>query len=194
MRLWRKRAQRHAWRDEALADLGNRLNLVEWHAFLGIIELHQVAQIDWRQFAHPCRKLQVGRVAVLRDRALQQMHQACRIGMRLAVLALLVEAANGQVRHGGIKCLGMAFGSIDEQRLIAFARNLVGHSRKEVVDQRAAQSDSLKIIAAAIAGDDGDPHFRHDLEQAFVDRGAIIFDRCCKRHIAKQAACVPVGN
>ena len=176
MRLRRKRPQRHTRCDEALADLGYRLDLVERYARAGVIEFHKVAQIDWRQFAHTGGKLQVGRIAVLCDRALQQVHEACRIGMRFAILALLVETANGQARHGAVKGLGMAFGCIDEQRMIAFARYLVWHAGEEIIGQCATKADCFEIITAAIAGDDCDPHLRHDLEQAFVDRGAIIFD------------------
>ncbi len=60
MRLRAQRAQRHARRHKPLADLGNRLNLIYGHAFVGEIELEQIAQVNRRQIGHSARKLQVG--------------------------------------------------------------------------------------------------------------------------------------
>src|SRR3546814_4390686 len=62
------------------------------------------------------------------------------------------------------------------------------HAGEQIVDQRAAEADRLEIIAAAIAGDDGDPHLRHDLEQAVVHRLAEAIDALVEREIAEQAA------
>src|SRR3546814_11641187 len=46
----------------------------------------------------PARELQIGRIAVGRDRGLQQVHQLRRIGVRLAPRALAIETAD---RQGG---------------------------------------------------------------------------------------------
>src|SRR3546814_6486096 len=56
------------------------------------------------------------------------------------------------------------------------------------------EADRLEIIAAAIAGDDGDPHLRHDLEQAVVHRLAEAIDALVEREIAEQAARMAVGD
>src|SRR3546814_8508639 len=64
----------------------------------------------------------------------------------------------------------MLVGRVDEQRLIAFARNLGRHAGEQVVDERARQADRLEIIAAAIAGDHRDPHLGHDLQQRSEER------------------------
>ena len=53
-----------------------------------------------RQVGDAAAELQVGLVAVGRDRGLQQVHQLRRIGMRLAVVALAIEAADRQRRDG----------------------------------------------------------------------------------------------
>ena len=56
----RQRAKRHSGRDKALADFGDRLDLVNGDRFLGEVELEQIAQVNGRQFFHALRKLRVG--------------------------------------------------------------------------------------------------------------------------------------
>src|SRR3546814_8481986 len=92
------RSERHPRGDETLADFGDRLDAVERDALRRIVELHQVAQIDRRQVGDPARELQIGRIAVGRDRGLQQVHQLRRIGVRLAPRALAIDTAD---RQGG---------------------------------------------------------------------------------------------
>src|SRR3546814_16366188 len=62
---------------------------------------------------------------------------------------------------------------IEVQRGIAFARNLRRHAGEEIVDERAGKTHGLKIIAAAIAADDGNAHFRHDLEKTIIHGCAV---------------------
>ena len=113
MRLWRQRAKGHSGRNKAFADFGDRLNLVNRDGFFGEVEFQQIAQVNRRQFFHALRKLRVGRIAVIRDRALQQMHEASRISMFFAAVALLVKSADGQARNGGIKRVIMTVARVD---------------------------------------------------------------------------------
>ncbi len=138
MRFGRERAQRHAWRHEALADLGDRLDLVDRHGLARIAEFEQVAQIDRRHVAHATRELQIGRIAVGADGGLQQMHELCGIGVRVAARPVPVEATDGQGHYGLAEGRFMAEQGAVLQRVIALARDLARHAREEVVDQRAA--------------------------------------------------------
>src|SRR3546814_8765542 len=73
--------------------------------------------------------------------------------MRLAARALAIEAADRKRGHAAVERCALLVGRVDEQRLIAFARNLGRHAGEQVVDDRARQADRLEIIAVAIAGD-----------------------------------------
>ena len=79
VRLGAERAQRHARCDEALADLGDRLDLVDPDAFGREIELEQVPEVDRRQIAHPARELQIGRIAIGRGQIRDSQHLATRL-------------------------------------------------------------------------------------------------------------------
>ncbi|MCY1170030.1 hypothetical protein D9M73_100880 [compost metagenome] len=194
MRFGAERAQRHARRHETLADLGDRLDLIDRHALGGEIELQQIAQIDRRQPLHPARELQIGRIAVGRDRGLQQVHELCGICVRFAGVTLAIETPDRQRCHRRIIGLVVPQLRVEVERGIALARNLRGHPREQVVHQSAAEADRLEIIATAIAGDHGDPHLRHDLEQALVDRRAMPFKTLFQRQISKQAARMAIDD
>ena len=194
MRLRRQCAKRHARRDKAFANFGDRFDFINRNGFLREVEFQQIAQVNRRQFPHALGKLCVGRIAVIRDRALQKVHQTRRIGMLFAAIALLVKAANGQACYGGVKRLFMAIPCVYIERMIAFARNLVRHSGEEVVDQGTRQANRFEIIAATIAGDDRDAHFGHDLQQPFIDGGAIILDRLGQGKSTQQPARMAVAN
>ena len=49
--------------------------------------------------------------------------------------------------------------------------------REVLVDERLAESDRLEDLRAAIARQRGDPHLRHDLEDALVQRLDVVLDR-----------------
>ncbi len=83
--------------------------------------------------------------------------------MRLAPQSLPVIAANRQRGDRRVERRFMPHPRRQMERDIALTRNLGGHARKQIVDQAARQPDRFEIIAAAIAGDHGNPHFRHDL-------------------------------
>ena len=95
MCLWRQGAKRHSGCYKTFADFGDRLNLVNRNWLFREVELQQIAQINRRQLFDALGKLRVSRIAVIRHRALQQMHQASGIGMFFPAIALLVKAANG---------------------------------------------------------------------------------------------------
>ena len=190
----RQRAKRHSRRDEPLADFGDRFDFINRYRLGREIEFEQIAQVNRRQFAHASSKLQIGRVAVIGDRALQQVHQSSRIGMLLAVLALFIKAADRQARNRAVERRLVPVLCVHIQRRIAFARNLVRHSGEEVVYQRPAKPDCFKIVAAPITRNDCDAHFGHDLEQAFIDRGPEVLCGLSETQCTKQSTSMAVGN
>ena len=112
VRLGAECAQRHSRRDKSFAYFSDRLDLVDYHGLLGVVEFEEIAKIDGREIADAAGKLQVGRIAVRGDRCLQQVHQLRGIGMGLAPGALAIKAADGQRCHTHVECRLVSFGSI----------------------------------------------------------------------------------
>jgi hypothetical protein len=108
--------------------------------------------------------------------------------MRLAAMALAIEAADRQRRDRAVERRFVAHHRVEVERGIALARDLGGHAGEQIVDQRAAEPDRLEIIAAAIGRDHRDPHLRQDLEQPLVDRLAVALEAFGEAQIAEQAA------
>ena len=73
------------------------------------------------------------------DGALQQVHQMRAIGMRLSAIALFIETADGQPDDGRFERHFVPPLRVEEERGIAFTRNLARHAREEIVDERAAE-------------------------------------------------------
>ncbi len=160
----------------------------------GQVELQQVAQIHRRQVGHAAAELQILRVAVGADRALQQVHQLRRIGVLLAARALAIEAADRQRRDAGVERGVVADRRVEVERVIPLATDLGGHAGEQVVHQRAAEAHRLEIIAAAVGGDHRDPHLAHDLEQSLLHRGAMAREALVEGQIAEQAACMAIRD
>ncbi len=194
VRLGAERAERHSGGHEALADLRDRLDLVDRHALRGEVELKQVAQIDRWHVAHAARELEVGRIAVVRHCALQQVHELRRIGVGLAAVALAVEAADRKRDHCAVERGIVAQLGVEMERGIALARYLRRHPGEEIVDQRAAEAHRLEIIAAAVRRDHRDPHLREDLEQPLVDRLAVAREALLGGERAEQPARLAVED
>ena len=96
MRLGRQRAQRHAGGHEALADLGDRFDLVDGDRGGRRLEGQQVADGDGRALLHGLGIALEGLVGFRGHGRLQQMDEAGLPGMGLAPAAEAVEAADGQ--------------------------------------------------------------------------------------------------
>jgi hypothetical protein len=104
VRLRRQRPQRDTGRDQPLADFGDRFDLVDADRFPLGIEIEQIPQIDRRQVANVFAVLLVDAVGVGLDGGLQTVDQLAVPKMRLAALAVAVEAADRQ----GRECVGKA--------------------------------------------------------------------------------------
>src|SRR3546814_3263632 len=76
----------------------------------------------------------------------------------------------------------------------SFARNLRRNAGEESVAGRAGKTHGLKSIAAAIAADDGNAHFRHDLEKTIIHGCAVTLKTGGEVDVAEQSARMPVGN
>ncbi len=89
--------------------------------------------------------------------------------MRLAALPELVEAGVVEPRH--VLARGPeAFERLVLEPLEARAADRRRRSREQLPAQRAIEPDRLEEPSAAIAGDVRDPHLRHHLEHALLER------------------------
>ena len=203
VRLGAERAQRHAGRDEALADLGDRFDLLDGHRRNAVgLEAEQVAQLRGRRAARaPVRlhvdrlgKFPVGRVGVGGHRLLEGVNEPGLPGMVLAAPAVAVEAADRQ-RH---VVLAPGAGVQIEQLLLDAGQTDPGdparHVGEVLVDQGARQADRLEVVAAAVGREHRDAHLGHDLEQAVVERRLVAPDTLLQRGLAEQAAAPAPGD
>ena len=150
MRLGPERAERNPGRDQALANFGDRFDLVGRDGSTLRLQFEQVAQRDRRQCAQALAVALEGGVGIGGDRLLQRVDEPAREGMLLAIGPHPVEASDRQRRV----LLGEG-AAMQTQRLLldageADAGDARGHARKELGHQSARQPDRLEIIGAAI--------------------------------------------
>src|SRR5690606_28834913 len=194
MRLRAQRAEAHRAGDKTLADFRDALDLVNRDGLARRFEIEQVAQIDRRQVAQPLTIFLVERIAVLLDRRLQDMNKLAVERMHFARGAVAVNTADRQADHIAAECLFMLLQHLVLDTGEADPGNARGHTREELRDQRARQSDRFEVVAAAIGAQHRDAHLGHDLEQPLVDR--FLGPREAGRDIEtrEQAAFMAVDN
>ena len=145
--LGRERAQAHAGRHEALADVVDALHLVQGNAFRGRLHFEQVAQLDRfgdAAFAHIGRVALVGIVVVIGACLLQRVDEVGFERMRLAARALTVEAPDRQHGRAGIGARMAGEGVAGKAR-----ETDAGYSAlqpgKELVHQSARKPDRFEV-------------------------------------------------
>ena len=176
-----ERAQRHAGRDEALADLGDALDLVERHrrAAFGA-EVEQVAQRDRRQAAHrlassACRSGSCRCSTAFCSVWISVPSKACASPRA----AQLVEAADRQ-RRPTSSSQACACSASDRRcdaatgRCRRCARACRGRIPPPA---RATGRPPRSCSRRDRTTDDRDAHLGHDLQQALVDRLLVVARR-----------------
>ena len=194
VRLRAQRAERDARGDQPLADVGDRLDLVERHRLLDLLEAEQVAQVDRPLFIDRVRIALVEVVAVGLHRALQGMHHIAVEGVTLAGAPVAVQPAHRQRHDALVEGLLVHRQRLGLDAVQAEAGDTRGHAREILLDQGAGQADRLEVVAAAIGGQNRDAHLGHHLQQAVLDRLLVVGEAVLQRPVAEQAARQPVGN
>ncbi len=190
----RQGTQRHARRDEAFADFGDRFDFIDLDRLMTRIEIKQITQIEWRTPVHTFGIALVHLVAVGRDGSLQSVDQASLESVGFTAIAIAIDAADGE-RHNLI-LIGFA---VEFQRTALNARepdarDTRWHTGEKFGDQRAGKPDGLEVVAAAIGREDGDAHLGHDLEKTIVDRLLVAGNAVLERVVRQQTAAVPFGD
>ncbi|MPL60913.1 hypothetical protein SDC9_06477 [bioreactor metagenome] len=173
VRLRPERAERHAGGDEALADRGDRFHLLDRHRLAERLDVEQVTDVNRRVRPHHRRILLPQVIARPVAGRLQHVHRLRFPGVLLAGAARLVEAADRQHVLTAKPALRMHLLQLVLDAVQADAGDARMHAREELGHHGARQAHRLEVQTTAIGGDDRDPHLRHDLQQARVDRVTI---------------------
>ena len=190
VRLRSQRAQRDAGRHQALAQLGDRFDLVEGNRRAVGLEVQQVAQVDGRQAPHLGAVAPVLLVGLGGDRVLQHVDEVALEIVPVAAAPHLVEAADRQRDHVLVEGALVLLGDLLLHAAQADARDARRHAGEEFLDQRARQADRLEVAAAAVGRQHRDAHLGHDLQQAVVQRLLVVGQALPERELAEQAALV----
>ena len=176
------RAVRHRAGREPLQDRLDRLDLVDRHRAAGRLQAEQPAQrraVLVLLVDQPRVLLEDGVLAGA-GRVLQLEHRLRIEEVVLAVAPPLVLAAAVELlrasrprTEGALVAPAHLFGNhVDADA--ADARHRV---REVAVDERLVQADRLEDLRAAVALQRRDPHLRHHLEDALVERLDVVRDR-----------------
>ena len=103
-----------------------------------------------------------------------------------AILDLAAGVEHPDLSLGFREGIGMARERFTRDFADPDAADTGGRSRKEVLHERCFESHRFEDLRAAVGADGGDPHLRHDLEQAFLDRRDIVLDGGFKPHRRRQ--------
>ena len=165
VRLGRERAQGHAGAVEARQDGLRRLDLRERHRRRGALEREQVAERGGGALVHQAGEQLVVLIVPGDHRGLQGGDHVRVVHVVLAAVHVLEESAlrdrlariprpRGELFEVGLEVLEVRAGHA--------ARG----AREAQLDHLLRQPHDLEQLRAAVTGDGGDAHLRHDLEQA----------------------------
>ena len=183
--LGRKRAEGHAGRGEAAADVLDGLNLVDRHGCVRGDEIEQVARADGLALVdrlHVFEELLA--LAAALDEAVEREHDLRVEGVELATAALgdlVVAAVVERGRFGSTVAGLMTAHGVVANLLQADAADLRNGSQEREVDDFLRDADGFEGLRPAIAGDGRDAHLRHDLQHSVLDAGAEVGDRLVER-------------
>ena len=195
MRLWAERAERHARRDEALADLGDRFDLVDRHRGRALaVEAEQIADRERLGLVHHLAVLLERGIGIGCDRVLQLVDRRAVQSVPFAAASIAVQAADLERRI--VVCVSPP---VQRQHLllntgVPDAGEPRVQPREILCAQRTRQADRLEIVAAAIAADDRDAHLGDDLEQALIHGLFVAPEAVVQGEPGEQAARVALGD
>ena len=195
MRFRAQRAERDAWRHQALADFGDAFNLIDRYGDDPVrAEVQQVPQRYGLLPAHAFHVAAVGLEAVVGHRRLQRVDQPAIERVHLALAAQLVHAAHRQRVALPIPSRLVQRQDLARNAGQADAADTGLHTGEELGHECPRQADRLEIVAAAVRADDGNAHLGHHLQQALVDRFLVALHGLLGREGGEQPAPVPVGD
>ncbi len=181
MGLGRKRAQRHAGRGETAADVFNGLNFLDGNR-VALLQGENLAQRDGSGLFHGMDELLVilplVRLvdALEADEGVEALEHRGRPGMEFSV------AAEAEVTVVGQLAFGREGAGVARQRFLGDvgeteALDLRIRAGEGIGDHVGVNADGLEHLCAAVAGQRGDAHLGHDLEQALFERVAVVLTR-----------------
>ncbi len=194
MRFRAECAERDAGRHQTLPDFGDRFHVVDRHRCLARLEVEQIAQIDRRRGAHALAVFLVGTVGFGGHGLLQGVDQRAFEGMGFAAAAIAIKPAHRQGRYVLVPGLAMQLQHFLLDAGQADAGDARGHAGEIFRHQRAAQTQGLEVVAAAIGADHRNAHLGHDFQHALVERLLVVLDALLGRQFSKQPTCGAVQH
>ena len=173
------RTEAHRSGAKSLDDLGGGLDVLERDRLVRELEVEQAAQRAQR-LVHVVDRfgvLPVVRPTLVVDRVLQPRDSVRIEQVLLAADAVVVLAADVEIDVGaGDRQVGAAvpLEAFLRDHVEADALDLRGRAGEELVDDLAIEPDGLEDLGAVIGLHGGDAHLRHRLENAFLDRLAVV--------------------
>ena len=194
MRFGAEGAKRDAGRHKPLADAGDGFDILDLHRFASSLEIHQVAEVDRSLASDKRRVFFPAFIGAGVTGMLHRMDQLTVKGVTLTGPAIAEEAANRKDRIGCLEGFAVHVGDTGRDAGQAKAGNARRHGREIFRHKRTRQAKRLEVIATAIGGDDRNAHLRHDLQQAVLDRLAVVGDSVGKGQAGQQPTVMPLGN
>lgn len=175
VRLLGDGAVRHGAGGEALDDLGDRLDLLDGDRGAVALDAEEPAERHepLGLLVHPAGVLLEDVVAPVAGGVLEAEDGVRVEEVRLALAAPLVLAADlqravGAGDAGGRVRLGVAGGDLAGDDVDADAADLGGGAGEVGADEVVLEADRFEDLGAAVGGDGGDAHLRHDLQHALA--------------------------
>ena len=131
------------------------------------------------------------------DKGLEGLDRGRGNGVSLAVPTPAVDASIGEAFGAGGSG-GVAFGMAADRFIGQFGKFDSAHLRwgagEVSLNQIRPDPDGFKKLAAVVAAEHADAHFRHDFEEAFVDRLAVSGDDFGGVEVGKSAFRLPASG
>jgi len=185
VRFFADRPVRHGAGGEALDDLIHRLHVVQRHGRGRPAKIQEAPQrrVAPRLVVDQARVLLEDGVLAGARRVLQLEHRLGREEMVFGIAPPLVFAADGELRPAagprGVRH-AMALERLARDPVDADAADAGRGSDEVRRDDGRVEADGLEDLGAAVALQRRDPHLRHHLEDALVERVDVVLDRARK--------------
>ncbi len=166
---------------EAGEQLVGWLNLIQCDRIVDLLQRQQVTQGRDRAFVDQTGVLLVIGIVAGAHRGLQGLHHIRVVGVVLATVNKLEQAAVGEGLAGQPGLTG-------ELELILLdvckvgALNTARYAPETGLDHGFGQTHSLKQLGTAVAGDRADAHLGHHLVEPLVDAVAVVDHRLAQGH------------
>ena len=194
MSFRRQGAERHARGQEALADLVDGLNIVQWNSAVARFEVQKIAELNRFLVPQGLREGLVSGIAARVAGGLELVDKRAVERVAFAIPPYTVESADWKC--DGIFAKGFV---VDLDRLFlktgkADTGDTAGHAGEVFRDEGAGEAQRFEVIAATIRRNDRNPHFGEDFQQTGLNGFLMAFHTLVQGEVAEKAFGVALCN